>query len=343
VAGSGELVDEYAAWSTDFTLDENVFGALVLRLAGQVARTRTFPHPHGYPRWTDQAVEELAAKVYRKAGKDFALKILEQATSQQSLERLILATIRNFLIDEAKATETGKLRRRLENVLPTDPQKRFEFFTSPFDAWALVGAPDTVWQGDPEQLEAAARAVRGYTIDRWNEGGPTPRLVKEALWETSAGILGWARARVEAQRLAAALRVRYIHISRLDLTSLSDLHAEDEPAADTSAGTEVEALRNVTVDEIWASLSPLEQQVLAHAGEPAKNWASEYGLRPNEAKLVAARAAEKVRLAVLGDSDAEKIVLDLRGRSIGTNLKSDESRRQSSTDPESSGRGESDA
>jgi hypothetical protein len=335
-------VDEYAAWSADLALDENVFAALVLRLAAQVARTQTFPHPHGYPRWTDPAVEELAAKVYKKTGKGFALKILEQATSQESMERLLLATIRNFLIDEAKATETGKLRRRLENVLPSDPQKRFVFYTSPFDAWALAGAPDEVWQGDPEQLEEAARRVRGYTIDRWNEGGPTPRRVKEALWETSAGILSWTSARVEAQRLAAALRLRFIHISRLDLTSLSDLHADEEPTTDSSAGTEVEALRNITVDEIWASLSPLERQVLAHAGEPAKNWASKFDLRPNEAKLVAGRAVETAKRAVLGDADAEKIVLDLRGRSIGTNLKSYESRRQSSTDPERSRRGESD-
>ena len=40
-----------------------------------------------------------------------------KAHDDASLERLLLAAIKNWLVDQAKATEVGKLRRRLENLL----------------------------------------------------------------------------------------------------------------------------------------------------------------------------------------------------------------------------------
>jgi len=319
-----------------------MFAGLVREAAAQVARTGTFPWPKHFDRWSDEAVEDFVGKVFAKRGKGFALKILEKATSQKSLELLIVKTVRNVLIDEAKATETGKLRRRLKNVLPDDPSKRFEFFKQPFHAWGLVGAPSEVWQGDQAELLQAAAGVPG-TLERLNQGGPTPLRIKKVLWAACAAVLDAAKARVEAQLLATVLRLRFIHISPLDLTSLEDLRADDEPATDPSAAPDVEALRSITVAEVWVALSPLEQQVFHLAGDPPHEWGPQFGLRKHAAELVAARALEKVRLAVLDDPDGQQIAMDVRGRSLETNLKSQESRRLSSTDPESSRRGESDA
>lgn len=328
----------YATWDEDRALDEVAFTELLYRLAGQAARTRTFPPPEGYARWTPEAVRVLAHEVAgkgKKGDRPFALKVLEQATSQPSLERLILKSLRNVLVDQAKATETGKLRRRLRNVLPDDPQTRFVAFDEPFEAWALTDAPDDLWQGERDDLVQAALAVRGVTIDRWNEGGQTPRVVKVALWETSAGVLTAARARLEAQVLATVLRLRFVLISALDETSLSDVHAEAVAKPDAAGSAEDEALLNVTVDQIWASLSPLEQQVLCRSAEPVETWAAEFGLRLNAAQLVADRAKEKVRLAAAGDDDAARVVLELRGRSIGTGEA--ESRRLSHADADPEG------
>lgn len=98
--GRGQ-VDEYAAWVSGLGLDPDMFAGLVREAAAQVARTGTFPWPKRFDRWSDEAVEDFVGKVFAKRGKGFALKILEKATSQKSLELLIVKTVRNVLIDEA--------------------------------------------------------------------------------------------------------------------------------------------------------------------------------------------------------------------------------------------------
>jgi len=95
-------------------------------------------------------------------------------TDDTALERPLLKTIRNHLIDEAKGTPRGKLRRRLNTLLSADDR----FVRGPGSAsasWTLTVHTTEVFRGNPETLQCAAAAVRGVNINRWNESGPTPR------------------------------------------------------------------------------------------------------------------------------------------------------------------------
>ena len=78
-----------------------------------------------------------------------------------TLERLLLAAIKNWLKDQAKATEVGKLRRRLENVLGDDPRfvRSRPHKTAGPDRTCLKA-----WQGDIDRT-ARGRAPRARGPD----------------------------------------------------------------------------------------------------------------------------------------------------------------------------------
>jgi hypothetical protein len=95
--------------------------AVLLRLGGQVGRTSTFPPHDGYSSWSDDAVVDLIGAMFIEKPQ-LVVGCMVKAHDDASLERLVLVAIRNWLKDQAKATEVGKLRSRLENVLGGDPR-----------------------------------------------------------------------------------------------------------------------------------------------------------------------------------------------------------------------------
>ncbi|WP_146231152.1 hypothetical protein [Micromonospora sicca] len=91
---------------------------LLVRLGWQFVRSHSFPPPEGYSTWNDEAVEVLLAEMFSRpgSGHKFVLTCYVKAPEGPAFERLLLAAIRNFLIDQAKRTERGKLRVLVQNV-----------------------------------------------------------------------------------------------------------------------------------------------------------------------------------------------------------------------------------
>lgn len=318
-------MDEFARWTSGDGLDDEAFAKLLIRLTGLVTRTKRFPPPQGYPGWTDGAVEDLANGVFlAKKGRTLALKLLEKADDQHSLERLLLKTIERYLIDEAKGTDPGKLRRRLVGVLGEDA--RFVHLKSPETCWALADGPQQMWQGDRDHLVQAALAVHGYQILELNPSGPTSASAKKALREVSHGVLTVAAGAVRDQELAVVLLKRFPSIALVE-TALDMSDREGASLTGEEQGTEYQAVLAVVTESIWSSLSEEEQVAFCHVGEPAKEWAAELGLRPAAAQLGAARAAEKVALAVPADDLRKATVLELRGLSVSAGLRRGKLRR----------------
>ncbi len=199
-------MSEYEEWLLDGDVD--VALALLRRLAGQVTRTSSYPPPQGFRGWTDDAVDDLLVQMIdKKGGVAFLLGALASVDSQGSAERYLLATVDNFLKDQAKSTAHGRLRSRLETVLGQDA--RFEAVSRPVRGWRLAGAADGWWQGDLTALDRVALRVRGVSIPSWNKAGPTPRPAREALTTVAVAVLTAAAAAVRAEDLARVLLERF--------------------------------------------------------------------------------------------------------------------------------------
>jgi hypothetical protein len=100
LSGEGTRLSAYGELSrTGSCGDETV--RVLRRLAAQVTRTSSFPPPAGFDRWSDAAVDELLADMFERKGPAFVVGCFVKATDDGSLERLLLAAIRNHLIDLA--------------------------------------------------------------------------------------------------------------------------------------------------------------------------------------------------------------------------------------------------
>lgn len=158
---------------------------LLRRLCRQYTRRHSFPPVGGHRTWTDDAVDDLRGELLAEKGPVLVLNCYLRATDDPSLERLLLAAIGNYLKDEAKKTERGKLRRRLGTLLEQDPRfLRVRASSAGTAGWALTGGPDAPTAVGFEVVQRAAVSVRGVAITRLNPAGPPPERRGRPCWRS---------------------------------------------------------------------------------------------------------------------------------------------------------------
>jgi hypothetical protein len=285
---------------------------LLQRLGRQCTRSsRTnFPPPDGYDWWSDDAVDHLLADMFARPdagnpdeGHKFVLDCYARATDAPSLERLLLRAIENFLKDQARGTERGKLRRRLTGLLQRD--ERFSSYAD--DRWGLAGGSAQPWQGDLATLERAAFAVRGVDITRLNRAGPTPQATVSALLTVTEAMLVEAEGSVRTGDLARVIQTRFWLLREEPQFVSFDENAVvsvDDP--DSGDATDV-ALR---ARQVFDGLAEHERQLLPVLAQPQR-WRAVSGLGPAVAKATGEALIEKVRLATVDDADRDDVVMEL--------------------------------
>lgn len=232
---------------------------LLIRLTQQVGNSRTFPPPAGYSAWSDDAATEWVSSLFADRGPTFLFTCFVQATDDAILERLLLTTITNALIDEAKATEAGKMRRRLGTLLIADD--RFEPAPRAYageTAWRHQSVDDRAWDGNLEELVAHLHVADVAPILNLNRGGRTPKAIRESLTDASAAALLRTDAAVRAQLLARAILIRF-ELSDPQVVAL--LANVDELAEDDAATIAIEAV------DLFKSLDEQGRRVVALLGD----------------------------------------------------------------------------
>ena len=231
--------------------------ALLVRLTRQAGRG--FPPPLGHSRWTeDAALDHVGALLDRKDGLGFVRACFTRARSQDQLERLLLTSIRRDLIDEAKATPIGRLRRRLKNLLTGD--QRFKFVRELFggeDAWNLHENREEASHLGMDEVLALVEDVQAPMSLDLPSSGPAPRSAQEALIKISHAALQRAAAALRAQTMARVLARRF------DLEGIHEVHDETDRAS-TEPEVAIEAIAEVWYEE----LDPDERWVIAEELDP---------------------------------------------------------------------------
>ncbi|MGW5855005.1 hypothetical protein [Micrococcus sp. NPDC055215] len=308
--------------------------ALLRRLGAQVTRTSSFPPPAGHRSWSAEAVDDLLADMFSKAsprGQVFVLACYLKATDQASLERLILASIRNFLIDQAKGTERGKLRRRLDTLLSEDARFARPPGLADVWAWALLHRAIGLWQGDLEELHQAAARVRGYQILTWNTAGRTPKPTVVALTEVSYGVIDHADGAVRDEDLAAVIERRFALLAppvfievpdgSFTAAALAGFTSSDDPTAEL-------AVRERAA-QLWLTLSAEDKALLPVLGQSLESRQAATGMGRAATQALSAGLADRLRLATVDDQHREEITLHLAALAHAMN----ESRRLSQVGP----------
>jgi hypothetical protein len=289
---------------------------MLLRCVRQVQRRTSFPPPGDHTSWTDDACWDVLSEMFAsapEAGRTFVLGCFLTATDDASFERLVLTAIENHLKDEAKKTERGKLRRRLDTLLNAD--SRFVRGAGAGGAWALGEQAGSAWQGDREDLVRAAFTVPG-TIDRLNPAGPTPAATKATLLAVAHAVLSAAAGAVRDEDLARVFQERFSLLRPPTFTTLeSDDGWEPRAPADQPSGEQLAGdatVASATALTLWASLSPVERALVPILGESDATLATAAGVRrPKQAAAIRDAVKEKLRLAVVDSDDAGTLLADL--------------------------------
>lgn len=311
-ADSSVLVSAEAALAE---LRKGHIGAAAVELLRRLGRQSTrspranFPPPEGYEWWSDDAVDHLLADMFARPDADnpdechkFVLGCYARSTDGPSLERLLLAAIDNYLKDEAKKTERGKLRRRLTGLLQKDPR----FTKCAGDQWGLVDGSLAPWQGDLATLERAAFAVRGVELSGWNHAGPTPRATVSALLIITESVLVEARGSVRTEDLARVLQTRFRILRVPYLISLDDAATGLAEVPDGEGARDA----SLTAQQFFDGLTESERRLLPYLAEPLR-WSAMLGIGPAVAEATGQALIEKVRLATIDDYDHEEVVIEL--------------------------------
>jgi len=290
---------------------------LLRRLVHRVRRSSGFPPPEGYAQWNDDAAYEVITAMLSRegAGQHFVTGCFVQAFDQVSLERLFLASIKNFLIDEAKKTPRGKLRRRIARLMGEDASFRQEPGSPP--RWALSEHPaGAVWQGDLDNLIAEAWRVRGVGITRWNHSGPTPKATVHALVAVLVQVLRHARGAVREEDLAKVLQDRFALLAPARFASLyADNGAFADPIAEAGTATQADSAgAGGIAGDIWQQLTTNERLVLPYLDEDAHHAAQLLEVGQEQAGAVLAGLKEKLRLALVDDGEQAAVMRALLER-----------------------------
>ena len=242
---------------------------LVVRLVWQVVRKSSFPPPKDHDSWTEAAVIDQAVNLYlHKGGAVVAEAKAAAGGDQGHLERRLLKTIRNYMIDVAKSTPVGLMRNRLATMLLRHPDYvRLEDATNPLDGWAPVGSPGAdgeLWQGDEEALHRAAANTPVPPDVKFNKSGPPPPATKKALLDVLAAVFSAARGcYLPDQTLAKVIARRFDEFLDPDSRDVSDTTAPADPEdlaefgpADLATDGHLERVEATDVaDWLWVEFS----------------------------------------------------------------------------------------
>lgn len=189
------------------------FGPACLTLTGTLVRqeVQRFPVLGPLAGWQQADEEDLLSEFLADRLQAVTANLLALATDDGSVGRLLRTSIRRWLIDQARKTALGSVRRSLEEVL-TDCSA-FEA-VPPGEAgagrWRLSGTTVQPWSGPPDLLVEAAYAVPNIKIPKWtSETRRAPLADRKSLEAVIRAVLSTATGSMEVAQLVEVFIARF--------------------------------------------------------------------------------------------------------------------------------------
>src|SRR5262245_49808145 len=268
-----------------------------------VAIARGFPPPGGAAKWDTDAIAEVAHAFLADERTPLRLAHLAvHAVDSDSFDRLLHRMVLNYLRDEGRRTETGRLMRRLRDVLDGDA----EFVCERGDRWRLATQPSTPSSTAPTILTEAAAAERHVDVPRWSQQTRRrpPAADAASLVRLCHRVLDAAAGTLPLDELARAVAPRLGLAPTPFVEAIDDRDPFDRIAAPQYADAAVDSMRAA---EIFAMLGTRERLLLATAGTPVRELRSVIGVGSSQAAELQARLRALLE-AELRDDERYEIV-----------------------------------
>jgi hypothetical protein len=273
------------------------FLALLQRTVSAVARTGLYPAPGGRAHWDKDAVRTVVAEFL--ASKQSPRRLTDLRThcrTEHALKARLQRTIKNFLADSGRRTPVGRLVRRFNEVLATDPQ-----FERDGVYWRLAGTTDEPVVVDFERLLSVVAGVEVHVPAAWLRGhrkspdidGASVLRVARAALDTAGGPLRPADL--------AQLAARRLGLGTPPLSLEAAAFEPVPPAHRSSDVTGSEALVMIRAHEVFSRLNTSERLSIGQSRMSVEALGEALGVSGSKAHLIRKRA-----VAILQDELGEE-------------------------------------
>jgi hypothetical protein len=174
--------------------------------------------------WQKVDLEDLCGEFLADRIQQVTVMLLAQAGDEASMGRLLRKSIRYWLIDQARKTAVGGLRRSLENVLAAeDAFEQVPAEDAGGGRWRLTSTSVLPWAGSTEDLVDVARAVPNVKIPKWSSTTRRgPVADRRSIVAVAAAVLDAAGGSLEVAQLVAVFVARFPVVLDPAVSSLPD-------------------------------------------------------------------------------------------------------------------------
>jgi hypothetical protein len=274
---------------------------------------RRFPSLAKTGGWQAADLEDVVGEFLVDRLEGLTATLMAQAVDDASMGRLLRRSIRHWLIDQARKTGVGAVRRTLERVLQEDDQ--FEKVPAGEEGagrWRVTGVSGPPWSGAICDLVEAARVVPNVKIPKWSSSARRPPVAdRTSLVATLRAVLAAARGSLEVAQLVEVFVQRFPVVLDPVVVPMSELSDSAHQGAGLTPEEEVIAAEDdvaagVAAAEIVGMLSPDERRIVPHLDDPAAVQAL-LGCGRSQAYHHTKRLKEKLAQLV-GDGDEARSV-----------------------------------
>ncbi|MEV4323102.1 hypothetical protein AB0J37_12800 [Microbispora rosea] len=265
---------------------------LLYRTVYLVAIGNRFPPPEGSSRWDETAVTETAHDFVKdERGRKRLLDIAIRSVDERSFERLLEASVLNFLRDVARGTDLGKLIVRVKEILRDEDG--FHATPGPPERWSLIGGSSEPSATGPDDLAAATAGVH-VVIPKWTSGRrDAPLADRPSFVRLMTSVLTAAGGSLTAVDIAHALTARLDHRKTAHAVSLDIREGVSEPA-ETVGDPAARTIAEVRAVEIFNGLSDRERIIVPTLDRNIRDLGRLIGTGKTQAALIRQRLIDRL-------------------------------------------------
>lgn len=283
---------------------------LLMDLVSQeVHRFPVLLHPGA--KWTRDAVAEWTQEFFAAKGAAVTAALLAQVNDVATMARYLRRSVRHFLVDAARDTDVGAIRRKIDDLLRATP----DFLQVPprvpgAGRWELAGEQQPPYGGDLRPLVAAAYAVPGVRVVRWTGDRRKPLASDESLVAILRAVLRAANGSLEVAQLTAVLVRRFPAA-----VQYADATLDEETF--NQAVAPLEDMPDVVLDvsdraqEVYAQLSPSQRALLPQLDKPITEQAHVLGVGRSQAYTASAKLKALIVVLMPDDKLRAEVTLEV--------------------------------
>jgi hypothetical protein len=243
-------------------LDEACIELLFALMWEETCRFTVLCPPGG---WDRDAVEDLAVEFFVEKVEKLTADLVTIGVTAQVVGKVMRRWVHNFLVDRARDTPLGRIRRKLEeDVLGQYPEfLRVQAGEEGGGRWYLAGQPTTPYGGGFASLIDAAYAVPEVKAVRWSGPRRPPLTSDVSLRAIVAGVFAAAAGSLEIAQLVHVVAQRFPAAAEPEDSTISDDTFErvsragkDDPGFALEIG---ESIR-----EVYDQLSPSQRALVPY-------------------------------------------------------------------------------